>query len=382
MGSTARAFPAALGWFRFKYGAWWYYIRAVGRGLQVYRFSVRPNRKCRKVFKGMRNFCGVSNGGRTIITKITIKQIRIFYTRLSGFWSIRLRGFSLLKFKFSNGWISIRRFRVKVQLSMARAFPASLGWFRFKYGAWWYYIRAVGRGIQVYRFSVKPNSKCRKVFKGMRNFCGVSNGGRMKIPVHTVHVLLKRFTGFTFRFPSVKFNFVIRGGRIVVGGHAMKLVPSGNKRFPTSKGWYLFRYMGWTYFISFSSRGIKVVGMHGHKIVTGNVHGNGGKPGRITWFKTSRGNWSFKFEKFAIKFYSWGNGWITINGKKIKLTVSTNSGLPASQGYVWFRWAKITYYLRFYGGRFYVYSFGAGCKRVFHKVRGFCGYVNINKGCK
>merc|ERR1712072_847881 len=143
-----------------------------------------------------------------------------------------------------------------------------------------------------------------------------------------------------------------------------------------SKGWYLFRYMGWTYFIRFSSRGIKVVGMHGHKIVTGKVHG------RITWFKSSLGNWAFKFGKIAIKFYSWGNGWIRINGKKIKLTVSTNSGLPASQGYVWFRWGKITYYLRFYRHRFYVYPFGPGCKRVFNKVRGFCGNVNINKVVK
>merc|ERR1712072_148677 len=82
-----------------------------------------------------------------------------------------------------NGGITIGRFRTKVQLSTALAFPAALGWFRFEYGPWWYYIRAVGRGIQVFRFSVKPNSKCRKVYNGMKNFCGVSNGGRA--PVYT-----------------------------------------------------------------------------------------------------------------------------------------------------------------------------------------------------
>merc|ERR1712072_1335717 len=73
--------------------------------------------------------------------------------------------------------------RTKVQLSTARAFPAALGWFRFKYGPWWYYIRAAGKGMQGFRFSVNPNSKCRKVYKGMKNFCGASNGGHIKTPV-------------------------------------------------------------------------------------------------------------------------------------------------------------------------------------------------------
>merc|ERR1712072_694117 len=280
----------------------------------------------------------------------TIRQIRIFYTRLSGFWSIRLRGFSLLKFKFSNGWITIGRFRVKVQLSTAHAFPAALGWFRFKYGVWWYYIRAVGRGIQVYRFSVGRNRKCKGVFKGMRNFCGVSNGGRMKIPVHTVHVLLKRFTGFTFRFPSVKFNFVIRGGRIVVGGHAMKLVPSGNKRFPTSKGWYLFRYMGWTYFIGFSSRGIKVVGMHGHKIVTGKVHG---KVDKVAFTLKRLTGTSFKVMKWKFVIH---HGRIHFGRRSMRITRSRSKRFPASKGFYSFRFSRWTYYLHFSSSGMKVYA--------------------------
>merc|ERR1712072_789705 len=79
-------------------------------------------------------------------------------------------------------------------------------------------------------------------------------------------------------------------------------------------------------------------------------------------------------------FYSLGDGFIKIGRTKIRLTVSTNSGLPASQGYVYFRWGMFTYYLRFYDHRFYVYSFARVCKEVFNKVPGFCGSVNINKG--
>ena len=78
-----------------------------------------------------------------------MKQIQMFYMRFSGSWAIALRGFPLLRFTFSNGWITIGSFRTKLQLSPVGAFPAVLGWFRFQYAGWWYYIRAVGRGIAI-----------------------------------------------------------------------------------------------------------------------------------------------------------------------------------------------------------------------------------------
>merc|ERR1712072_953135 len=83
-----------------------------------------------------------------------------------------------------------------------------------------------------------------------------------------------------------------------------------------------------------------------------------------------------------INFYSVGNGWIKINGKPIKLTPSTNPRMPASQGYVWFRWGKFTIYLRFFHGRFLVFQFGPGCKRTFHHVKGLCASGKGTKGPK
>ena len=54
--STSAAFPAISGWFKFASGGYLYYIHIVKH--QIFRFSVKPNRACRKAFKGIRNFCG------------------------------------------------------------------------------------------------------------------------------------------------------------------------------------------------------------------------------------------------------------------------------------------------------------------------------------
>merc|ERR1712072_872337 len=100
----------------------------------------------------------------------------------------------------------------------------------------------------------------------------------------------------------------------------------------------------------------------------------------ITWYKTTVGWWWFRFGRFSLNFYSVGNGWIKINGKNIKLTVSTNARMPASQGFVWFRWGKFTIYMRFYRGVFYVYQFGPGCKHAYNHVRGLCASGKVTKG--
>ena len=80
-----------------------------------------------------------------------------------------------------------------------------------------------------------------------------------------------------------------------------------------------------------------------------------------------------------VSFYSAGNGYFRINGKNIKVTISGNKKLPASQGYAWFRWGAFTFYIRFYRGAFYVYQFGR-CKRVYNGVGGFCGSTKLIKG--
>ena len=80
-----------------------------------------------------------------------------------------------------------------------------------------------------------------------------------------------------------------------------------------------------------------------------------------------------------LSFYSAGNGYFKINGKNIKVTISGNAKLPASQGYAWFRWGLGTYYIRFYRNAFYVYQFGR-CKKVYSGVGGFCGSAKLIKG--
>ena len=49
-------------------------------------------------------------------------------------------------------------------------FPGFLGWFRFQWGAFWYYLRITIRGLEVQRFSI--NGSCKRSFLGLFNWCG------------------------------------------------------------------------------------------------------------------------------------------------------------------------------------------------------------------
>ena len=88
-----------------------------------------------------------------------------------------------------------------------------------------------------------------------------------------IHGIMRRFTGFTFHFPGVRAKFTINGGKILVNGRPMKLIPSTNARFPKAQGWGMVKFMGWTYFIKFGSRGVQVQAMHNGRIVHGVVSG-------------------------------------------------------------------------------------------------------------
>merc|ERR1711928_17906 len=62
-------------------------------------------------------------------------------------------------------------------------------------------------------------------------------------------------------------KFVIHNSRIYFGKRPVKLVPSKNKQFPASKGYFTFTIKGWTYYILFAPTGIKVTARRGRKIV-------------------------------------------------------------------------------------------------------------------
>merc|ERR1712142_1182443 len=53
---------------------------------------------------------------------------------------------------------------------------------------------------------------------------------------------------------------------ITINKKTIKLQPSKNKKFP---GWWTFPYKKVTYYITFTTRGVKVVTLKGTKVVTG-----------------------------------------------------------------------------------------------------------------
>ena len=80
-----------------------------------------------------------------------------------------------------------------------------------------------------------------------------------------VSFILRRFKNVPFKV--MNFKFVIHNSRIYFGKRPVKLVPSKNKQFPASKGYFTFTIKGWTYYILFAPTGIKVTARRGRKIV-------------------------------------------------------------------------------------------------------------------
>merc|ERR1712235_230310 len=93
-------------------------------------------------------------------------------------------------------------------------------------------------------------------------------GGKGKKPKGVrVSFLLRRFPGlYTFRFPKVSFRFVISHRRIRIGRRTIRLRPSTNKKFI---GWWTFPYRRVTYYIRFTSKGIRILTIKGKKVVPG-----------------------------------------------------------------------------------------------------------------
>ena len=71
-----------------------------------------------------------------------------------------------------------------------------------------------------------------------------------------------------FKFPTASFKFVIKHHKIKIGKTTIKLRRSKNKRF---RGWWTFPFHKMTYYVRFTTRGIRVVSMIGKKIVKGKV---------------------------------------------------------------------------------------------------------------
>ena len=126
-----------------------------------------------------------------------------------------------------------------------------------------------------------------------------------KILLGRLNIFLRRFTGFTFGFPGLRFKFVIRGGHIMVGRTAIKLVPSKNGKYPSTQGWFTFTYGGWVYYITFA-HGIRVVAVHNGKIKIGIVHGTCIFHRFPEWFRSSTNQ---KISYLIMMSLYWQNGW-------------------------------------------------------------------------
>merc|ERR1712176_364952 len=88
-----------------------------------------------------------------------------------------------------------------------------------------------------------------------------------KKPTKGVSFFLGRFPGlYTFRFPKMNFRFVISHRRITIGKKTIRLRPSTNKKFI---GCWTFPYRRVTYYIRFTSKGIRILTIKGKKVVTG-----------------------------------------------------------------------------------------------------------------
>ena len=69
---------------------------------------------------------------------------------------------------------------------------------------------------------------------------------------YSVTTMLSKVTGsWNLKFPKMNFKFVINHGKIMLGNHPVSLILSHNKKFPSSAGWLMFRYMTWVYYIRF-----------------------------------------------------------------------------------------------------------------------------------
>ena len=98
----------------------------------------------------------------------------MWFKQMAGDWTLKFPGLSL-KIGFSaSGALKINGKPITLMFSDKIQFPGFLGWFRFEFGGFWYYLRITIRGLEVQRFSI--NGSCKKTFLGLFNYCGTAFG--------------------------------------------------------------------------------------------------------------------------------------------------------------------------------------------------------------
>merc|ERR1711962_211910 len=242
--------------------------------------------------------------------------------------------------------------------------PASQGYVFFKWSHFTFYMRFYKNVFYIYQFG-----KCKKKYAGVGGFCG---SGKLAKGKPTAAAPAK--------CPDMNHNY-----------------PGGNVGTPAAKDWKACAAYCWrnarckafTFTVkkkrcSMKAKVLAVKNVKGKISVTracaGKYKGYGvGAKITITWFKRSISWWWFRFGRFMLSFYSFGNGYIKIGNKKIKLTYSTYKGMPASQGWVWFRWGAYTFYLRWYKNALWAYQFGKSNKK-YAGLKGFLASGKLSKG--
>ena len=72
----------------------------------------------------------------------------------------------------------------------------------------------------------------------------------------------------------MQFNLVFKTGKVTLNGKTIKVVPSKNKKYPSTKGWFIFTYKTWTYYIRKTKLGFTTFRMNKQGKI---VKGTGGK---------------------------------------------------------------------------------------------------------
>ena len=64
---------------------------------------------------------------------------------------------------------------------------------------------------------------------------------------------------WNINFPAFDLGkFIIKGGKITLGGQTITLTFSTNSKFPTAKGWLCFTLKGRTYYVKITTSGIRM----------------------------------------------------------------------------------------------------------------------------
>ena len=87
--SKVKNFPAISGWVTFHSKKYRYYMRkSLFSGLRLYKFSLKKNKKCTRVLRGLKNYCRAGRGGR-----YHLRDTDVFITVLKFNSEISLNGF-------------------------------------------------------------------------------------------------------------------------------------------------------------------------------------------------------------------------------------------------------------------------------------------------